>query len=145
MRRRMCDSNARQYNLHAVRGVLNQEQQLGTQRHKLSNYLIFKLDSVLETSMSGPHHYFGFLDPRQAFVVSLLGTLDRTTFCPRFSLIPNVDVALISTRQSQSLLPVPVDSVTRVDAFRWIHGRDVTPQMMSRYQVCLFRNPFPSQ
>lgn len=42
------------YNLHAVRGLLNQQQQL-----------------ILRSSMSGPHHYFGWLDPTLPFSITI--------------------------------------------------------------------------
>jgi hypothetical protein len=38
------------HNLHIVRGQLNEKNQL-----------------ILSTSMSGPHHYFGFLDPKKRY------------------------------------------------------------------------------
>lgn len=41
------------YNLHAVRGILNDDNQL-----------------IFNTSMSGPHHYFGWIDPRKSYVLS---------------------------------------------------------------------------
>jgi len=91
------------YNLHAVRGCVTAAGELAA-----------------ESSMSGPHHYFGYLDPYAYHTVSI----DPLSHLPRY--FQHEDV----TSGGQNLAAVPAPVVTRLSdkQFTWLSGVALSQQ-----------------
>lgn len=95
------------YNLFAVRGMLS-----------ASGALEFR------TSMSGPHHYFGWVDP-----------------CKQYVIDPTPD-GLLAYREVEgehaaapALRPVPAERVLVLRDYEWISGAHLAPEMRAAYAV----------
>lgn len=94
------------YNLHAVRGSLNSDGKL-----------------VFDSSMSGPHHYFGFIDPTAAHTIE---------FCK--------DRAYPVYRECANTIPRPPNKQTLpdyktvlVEQYKWHRGID--DAMKQKYNI----------
>ena len=110
------------YNLHTVRGVLSAAGEL-----------------VSSSAMSGPHHYFGYLDPFAAHTIHI----DPATQLPRYY---QHSEEMHEGDAGQSV-PVPSSMVTRllpeID-FTWLSGRAMAQQkkcfdedVVSTFGLCL--------
>jgi hypothetical protein len=126
------------YNLHACRGIINDKQQL-----------------KLESSMSGPHHYFGHLYPQDYITIHIpqvykLEKDDNTSDTPEYGLpiyasysvndmkaINDINFkALQSTNEQQ--MPkmktrIPAENILTLSEYTWISGKDMTTQLKKRY------------
>lgn len=98
------------YNLRAVRGKTNGYSSL-----------------MFDTTMSGPHHYFGTVDPTKWYTIG--GEEGKLTYREA-----------IGTTASP-LKPLPPTYITRltngphVENYRWKHGTTMTQQNIKRYQI----------
>ena len=93
------------YNLHAVRGCLNKDSSL-----------------VLESSMSGPHHYFGWLDPEKVFVIKKVN-------CKLQYFQTKVNV-----QESKLFNLLPYDILT-VKGYTWIDGKSLSDDVRDQYGI----------
>jgi len=98
-------------NLHAVRG----------KKDPTSG------EVILNTSMSGPHDYFGWLDPTKAFTIQMTPLVggNGLEFRPVFFEHP---VACVGRPR---LSPVPVECVERITDYTWIKGSDLAKAPVS--------------
>ena len=98
------------YNLHTVRGTI------------LGNTLL------LDSSMSGPHHYFGFILPTNTHIIKF----DEITGYPTYYKITNSN-----TDYNQLQNTISEDKIIKLSNYKWISGsRNETLQKDS-----LFVNP----
>jgi len=81
------------YNLHAIRGTL----------------IDGKLD--INSSMSGPHHYFGFIDPFKAHTIIIDNSL------------PNYYSYPLSMVDDMKKKMIPETYITRLKNYNWIKGK----------------------
>ena len=98
------------YNLHAVRGVLDNE-----------NVLDFK------TSMSGPHHYFGWVKPKGYHVIEPDSAGNLSYHC-----LSKEEAKL---QIKKSLKQLPSDHVVFIDSYSWISGTMVDAAMRQAHKV----------
>ena len=112
------------YNLHAVRGctrgVRQQQRELEGDDHLAQERAIEEgADEVLvfETSMSGPHHYFGWLDPAMAHLIDF-----AAPGLPVFKSVPT------SSMIPKRLLPVPEPHIMRLHSYKWSSGSALTSE-----------------
>lgn len=88
------------YNLHAVRGALNDNGEL-----------------IADTAMSGPHHYFGFLDPTKHHTIGA-DMLYREVNPPLCRTTPTL-------RPPPQRPPVPAEPIMRIAGYRWRSGHNL--------------------
>lgn len=97
------------YNLHACRGALEGER------------LVFR------TSMSGPHHYFGWVDPRKHHVIVADGT-----GAIEYRQLRDEDAARVPRR---ALRPLAAEQVLRITEYEWMPGTAVDAATRAAYAV----------
>jgi len=85
------------YNLHAVRGCI------------LPNKVL-----SLDSSMSGPHHYFGFILPTNTHIIKF----DKLTGYPTYYKI-NDKPAILDTHK----LVIPEKNIIKLSNYNWISGK----------------------
>lgn len=88
------------YNLHAVRGCMNEQREL-----------------VFETSMSGPHHYYGYIEPTRYHIIQFNEKGDPLYFEMPDSYKP----------PSTKLLPVPEENICQIKDYKWRKGDTISP------------------
>lgn len=86
------------YNLHVVRG----------------NLIDGKLD--LDSSMSGPHHYFGFIDPYRAYKIIIENGL------PKYFEYPT---SIVDDYQD---IKIPESFITKIKEYNWMNGKFINQQ-----------------
>lgn len=99
------------YNLYAVRGPINVKGEL-----------------ILEASMSGPHHYFGSIDPRKHHTIEFRDGPNKHPTYIEWSAAPKM-VSQPKAKPNRS-------HVISLRNYKWLRGRDGTTSEDS-----LFRNP----
>ncbi len=92
------------YNLHTVRGIIKE------------GVLVF------ETSMSGPHHYFGYLNPMKKH------TLEFKNGFPLYREVKHEGSSI-------ARLELPDEYITSICEYKWIQGNHVTQEMRERYSI----------
>jgi hypothetical protein len=102
------------YNLVAVRGPL-------VPVHAASD----RKQLVLNASMSGPHHYFGFLDPTLHYTIET----DPETRLPVFRAHPGYAI------ERPALAPLDDEFIVRLCDYRWIEGKTISPELLQRYRI----------
>lgn len=122
------------YNLHACRGLItntNTGIEPSGQKPQLQ----------LETSMSGPHHYLGHIDPRDYISVYIPEPQSGEFGLPIYTSYAITDV-LAQHQQHQSAshpqMPkmkthIPAENILTLTEYRWISGKDMTNPLKNRY------------
>jgi len=83
------------YNLHTVRGCLDRNNQL-----------------ILDESMSGPHHYFGYIDPKAVHIIKP----SLNTKSLEFYQVDNIP-------DNPKLENIPFNKIITIDKYIWINGK----------------------
>lgn len=89
------------YNLHTVRGCLQNN--------------ILNLDS----SMSGPHHYFGFIFPTNYHIIKF----DTITGYPNYYKVDSQTANLEILKQNKFLKKIPENKIIKFNKYKWISGK----------------------
>lgn len=99
------------YNLHALRGVINSD-----------GSLCFK------TSMSGPHHYFGWLDPRKQYTIEFEDGLPifKTDHLSRAT-------SSQETQKQETQKIVPDSSIVKIIDYNWMTGSSINQKTRELY------------
>jgi hypothetical protein len=103
-------------NLHAVRGRLDRDGKL-----------------VVASSMSGPHHYLGWLDPTQTLTVEEADADDRQTARLLYRYVP--PAAKKKEDPQPEMGPVPSDCIARITSWTWLRGATLDPAVRLKYAV----------
>jgi hypothetical protein len=109
------------YNLHAVRGCLDINNQL-----------------ILQTSMSGPHHYFGFINASNLHTIRF----DKQSNLPifqkhhQYNCLPQQRVQKTPFRMA-----LPESKTIVITDYQWIKGNSQNKLQQSRSDDSLFLNP----
>jgi hypothetical protein len=98
------------YNLRAVRGKTNGYSSL-----------------IFDTTMSGPHHYFGTVDPTKWYTIG--GEEGNLTYRAA------QEVVKPSLQSLPSKYITRLTNGPRVENYRWKHGKTITQQNIKRYQI----------
>lgn len=98
------------YNLHAVRGQIDSKGAL-----------------VFETSMSGPHHYFGWIDPKEYHI------LQNDAHGNLYYRLTNKEE--VSRAPVKILKPVPDDFVLKLSQYTWIKGEDLDETTRATHKI----------
>ena len=96
------------YNLHAVRGAINS-----------GGHLCF------QTSMSGPHHYFGWLDPRKQY------TIECEDGLPIFK----TDHISRATSHQETQKVVSDSSIVKIIDYNWMTGSSINKKIRELYAI----------
>lgn len=117
------------YNLHACRGqvITNPETQ--------------KTDLELESSMSGPHHYLGHIDPRDYITIhipSQQNGLSAEYGLPIYtSYSPDTNFDVLDAPQHAQApklkTKIPGENILTLNDYSWISGKDLTGPAKKRY------------
>lgn len=113
------------HNLHAVRG----------------NCINGILD--LDSSMSGPYHYFGYVNPFDSFTISINNSL------PIYRQYQNdFNLSIINNHidnKSKVLIEIPNKYITTISNYKWLNGKIYEKYINKFYnfleQDTLFKNP----
>lgn len=113
-------------NLHAVRGRLDRDGKL-----------------VVASSMSGPHHYLGWLDPTQTLTVEEADADDRQTARLLYRYVPPPAAKKKEDPQPEMgpaaapplLELVPSDCIARIPSWTWLRGATLDPAVRLKYAV----------
>src|SRR5262249_30248602 len=97
------------YNLHAVRGLLADDASL-----------------IFPSSMSGPHHYFGWINPRKHH------TIDFTQGGPVYI---QAKTSPSEKEERRSLRRVTDDMILRITDYEWLKGTELDPEARRAYAV----------
>lgn len=98
------------YNLHAIRGKLNAAGEL-----------------IADTSMSGPHHYLGFIQPYNSFTIEIHHGDELPTYKEHlYKPIP----------YSPKL--APAGKIVTIPNFNWINGLKITDDLRSKYNMSVY-------
>jgi hypothetical protein len=124
------------YNLHTCRGVV------------ITNPDTQKLDLELESSMSGPHHYLGHIDPRDYITIHIplqqngpsteYGLPIYTSYSSdtNFDFLdaqqPNdTDTPILQTMKTKT--KIPCENILTLSDYMWIPGKELTGPLKKRY------------
>ena len=104
------------FNLYAVRGCVSRDNEL-----------------LINTSMTGPHHYFGSMDPNKTYIIKILNGL------PHYIEIVNGDVKLPTKK-------LKTKYITFINNYNWISGNSINNDILNKYNLTkencsLFKNP----
>lgn len=91
------------YNLHAIRGLIK------------NGKLVFK------SSMSGPHHYFGYIDPKKSHTIKFIN--DMPVYFEEDKI----------TNNKKKLLPNCYRIILK--NYNWINGKDVNNNTKNKYNM----------
>lgn len=122
------------YNLHACRGIINNDRQLD-----------------LESSMSGPHHYLGHLDPRDYISIHIPqishspqnNTIEIEFGLPIYtSYSMNGENDVLAQQQQLQVKPktktlqtkIPADKIITLNNYKWIPGKDISSRLRKQYK-----------
>jgi len=78
--------------------------------------------------MSGPHHYYGWVDPKGYHVIEPDSAGDLTYFS-----LSNNEVTKL--KNLNSLKELPSDLVVHIDYYSWISGKDVLATMLHAHKI----------
>lgn len=95
------------YNLHTVRGALNSEKQL-----------------IYKTSMSGPHHYFGWIDPTKSHTISF----HKHNAPIYFSHLDKPIKCILNSIENKY--------ITHLERYEWISGSQLNLETRELFTVC---------
>jgi hypothetical protein len=125
------------YNLHACRGLFTTESiETDDGKQQLQ----------LETSMSGPHHYLGHIDPRDYISVHIPEPKPGEFGLPIYTSYSISDISNASNtsdilEQQHASYPqrqkmktcIPAENILTLSEYWWISGKDMTTQLKKRY------------
>lgn len=98
------------YNLHAVRGPINSKNEL-----------------IIDSSMSGPHHYFGWIDPTKYY--SLYPDPKNEAF-----LYYEIDTTKINLYYNK-LQQLPMEKTYILSNVEWLKGENIDQQVRNDYAI----------
>ena len=102
------------FNLYAVRGCVSKHNEL-----------------LINTSMSGPHHYFGSIEPNRTYIIKILNSL------PHYIEIANADIHLPIKRINEKY-------ITHINKYNWISGKSTNTKLhkynLAKDNCSLFKN-----
>lgn len=93
------------YNLHTVRGNLNENNEL-----------------ILNSSMSGPHHYFGWIDPRKTYVI--LSKKHKLSY-----------YLVDSKKKCKYRIPLKTKFEYSINDINWIKGDQLNGDIKLKYNI----------
>lgn len=122
------------YNLHACRGlVAEQRPSAAASVAGVGGATRRTLD--FPSCMSGPHHYFGWVDPRETFVIEEAPADEVVRIGTGYGLLRYRQVKLDADLPARPLLPVPADKVAMLRDYDWRRGSDLDDATRTAYAV----------
>lgn len=117
------------YNLHACRGLVSTTPASAAAAERRT------LD--FSSSMSGPHHYFGWIDPHDSYVIEEAPAEEVIRIGPGYGLLRyrNVKLPADSPLPARPLLPVPAEKLTVLRDYDWRRGSDLDEGTRRAYAV----------